>query len=266
MPELPEVETIRRELEQTVLHKHIVSTTIYLPRAFENRNGINVKGKITEITRHGKYLMLYIEDCCTLCIHLRMTGKLIYCKNTAEANKKHNRVIFHFKGKDCLVFNDIRTFGKVEVLPPHTCLSSVRNIGVDAVSKKLSLLFLIKLCSQKRVPIKNLLLDQTLIAGIGNIYAIEVLFMARISPLRLANTLSGSEISLLYKSIGKILRAAIKHNGTTISDFRRVDDKTGEFQNFLQIYGKTKCPVCHSELCIVRQGGRGTRYCAVCQK
>jgi len=268
MPELPEVETIRRELIQTVLGKQIVSTTVYLPRAFENQNNLDVRGQITDINRHGKYLLLSIGNCCTLCIHLRMTGKLIYCKSNAEIelNQKHNRVIFHFKGKDCLVFNDIRSFGKVEVLPPHTCLSNVRDIGIDAISGKLSLQFFIKLCSKKKVPIKSLLLDQTQIAGIGNIYAMEILFMARISPLRLASSLNDSELLVLHKSIKKILKSAIKHNGTTISDFRRVDDKTGEFQNFLQVYGKVKCPVCNGDLCITRQGGRGTRYCPVCQR
>jgi formamidopyrimidine-DNA glycosylase len=120
-------------------------------------------------------------------------------------------------------------------------------------------------CAAKKMPIKNLLLDQSIVAGIGNIYAIEILFATRISPKRPANSLSIAEVQKIYKQTIKTLELAIKHNGTSISDFRRVDDKTGEFQQFLQIYGKAICPICDSKLIRIKQGGRSTVYCGSCQ-
>jgi len=267
MPELPEVETIRRELQTSILHKQIISHKIYLPRAFENPHHLDICGQIVDISRHGKYLLLQIDGKCTLLIHLRMTGKLIYCKDKADilSHQKHIRVVFDFSDGDMLIFSDIRTFGKVEVIPICTDLRKIKNIGIDAISKDFTINYLLDIFHDKKRPIKNLLLDQTLIAGIGNIYAIEILFKAHISPLRLVNTLSAREITLIHKYILAILHDAILHNGTTISDFKRVDDKSGEFQNFLQVYGKDICPVCGANLCKIKQGGRGTRYCPVCQ-
>jgi len=267
MPELPEVETIKRGLQSYILNKEINNLQVHHPRAFENPQNLDIYGQITHITRHGKYLLLKIKNKCTLLIHLRMTGKLIYCKDSSDmlAHQKHIRVIFGFVDGDSLIFNDIRTFGKVEVIPVCDDLQKIKNIGVDALSKDFNLGYFTNICHKKKVPIKNLLLDQSLIAGIGNIYAMEILFKAHVSPLRLANTFTPHELSLIHKYTLSILQDAILHNGTTISDFKRIDDKSGEFQNFLQVYGKEVCPVCGAELCKIKQGGRGTRYCEVCQ-
>ncbi|MCL1827108.1 MAG: DNA-formamidopyrimidine glycosylase [Candidatus Cloacimonetes bacterium] len=266
MPELPEVETIKRELEAMIIGKTIKKTEALLDRAFINKDGFDTNGQIEKISRVGKYLLIDIADKCTLVIHLRMTGKLIYeTKNTTQ-DSKHNRVIFYFKTGDRLVFNDIRTFGLVEVLPYQTPLQSIKDIGIDALSDDFTFALFDEICRKKAVPIKNLLLDQKLIAGIGNIYAQEILFWAKISPERVASKLYTKERKRIYEQINRILLKAIKHNGTSISDYRRIDNKTGEFQNFLQVYAKKVCPVCKNTLTKIKQGGRTTTFCSSCQK
>ena len=327
MPELPEVETIKRDLIKQVLNKEICKIGILLPRAFENPLNSEINGKISDISRVGKYLVFQITDyklqitnpqsttpspvltrhavyppslLSTLLIHLRMTGKLIYhptskgfdtyisqlklqdniypppspptymggaemCAALNLEQYKHTRVIFYFSGGDCLLFNDIRTFGKIEVYPYGAEIEKLNKLGVDALSEDFTSKYLMDICKSKKIPIKNLLLDQRLIAGIGNIYAQEILFAARVSPLKLASDLTAKEIDLVYGFTREILELAILHNGTSISDFRRVDDKTGEFQNFLKVYGKKYCSECGEVLCKVKQGGRGTSFCGKCQ-
>jgi formamidopyrimidine-DNA glycosylase len=267
MPELPEVETIKRDLDTAILHKTIIYIEIYKPRSFKNPQNLSISGNISSIRRHGKYLLIDIERQSTLLIHLRMTGKLIYQSSyTYSPIDKHISLIVRFNNADCLIFNDVRTFGGLEVIPYKARLIDIRNVGADALSTDFDGIYLYEKCKHKKMPIKNLLLDQSIVAGIGNIYAIEILFSARISPKRITCTLSKAEIQKIYKQTIKILKLAINHNGTSISDFRRVDDKSGEFQNFLQIYGKETCPICHSKLIKIKQCGRSSIYCGVCQK
>ena len=264
MPELPEVETIRKDLEKVILSKKISNHKILLKRTFHNEKKIDFYGKIADISRVGKYLVISIEKKCKLLIHLRMTGKLIYINKNDVYDQKHVKVIFYFSGGDAIIFHDVRTFGIIEVLPMSINIQEYKKIGCDALSHDFHENYLKHICDRK-IPIKNLLLDQSVIAGIGNIYAQEILFMAKISPIRIANTLSVQEIKKIIKHTKKILNLALIHNGTSISDFRRVDDKTGEFQNFLKVYGKAVCPICDNKLIIIKQGGRTTRYCDICQ-
>jgi len=292
MPELPEVETIKRDLLETVLNKEIQSVAVLLDRVYLNPDNIAVRGVIENISRVGKYLILDIKDNSTLIIHLRMTGKLVYTASQnvvptsnrlvgtrhatsnpvvpisnrrTEMGGDHIRVVFNFKTQDSLLFQDIRTFGLIEVLPYKTDIKNVKKIGVDALSPEFTADYLINICQKKTTPIKTLLLDQTLIAGIGNIYVQEILFDARISPVRKSNLLKKQEIKKLWKATIKILNLALKYNGTSISDFRRVDDKQGEFQNFLKVYGKKACPICGNELLKIKQSGRSTSFCGNCQ-
>lgn len=266
MPELPEVETIKRDLVEKVINKDICSVKILLPRVYINKENIDLKGRIEKISRVGKYLIFDIEHNCSVIIHLRMTGKLIYSPVQSGFEEKHIRVIFNFSERDCLIFHDVRTFGKIELIPYKSSVYGIKNIGIDALAKEFTLKKFSEICERKKVPIKNMLLDQTLIAGIGNIYAQEILFEARVSPCKMANLLNKKELKLIHQATINILNLAIKHNGTSISDFRRVDDKTGEFQNFLKVYGKKICPVCGQELFKIKQGGRSTSYCDHCQR
>jgi len=254
MPELPEVETIKRDLELLVLNKTIVETLVLLEKSLLNPMNIKIEGKIIKIQRIGKYIIIYFENFYLL-IHLRMTGKLIYFNNSQDIIHKHTRIIFKFADSSVLIFNDIRTFGRIE------CGSGsihLEKLGIDALDIK-------NIISSKK-PIKLHLLNQSEIAGIGNIYAQEILFSAKISPLRLTQTLTNTEKELLITKIKDILHEAIKENGTTISDYRRIDNKSGNFQNFLKVYGKVSCPICEKKLTIIKQAGRTTRYCDSCQK
>jgi len=279
LPELPEVETIKRDLEKQVLNKEIINIRVILDKAFENPHGYDIKGKIIRIYRQGKYLLFDIikqgvilesltssGGLCTLIIHLRMTGKLIYQPFCDDFVEKHSRVVLVFADRDCLIFNDVRTFGKIEVVPFQTPLDRIKKIGIDVLAKKFDLKYFREVCCAKKIAIKNLLLDQTILAGIGNIYAQEILFAAKVSPQKKANVLSEKEIKKIYKNIHSILSLAIIHNGTSISDYRRIDEKSGEFQNFLKVYGKKNCATCHSSLLKIKQGSRSTTYCAICQK
>ncbi len=271
MPELPEVETIKNELNEQVISKYITDIEILLNRTFINHTQFDISeltGKISSINRHGKYLIIKIEDKFQVLVHLRMTGKLIYCPclqdNTTKTN--HIRLIFHFKDEDCLLFDDVRTFGKIEVFPFETDIKTFKKIGIDALDTNFDFKELKSICQNKTTQIKILLLNQNLIAGIGNIYAQEILFDTKISPFKQAKSLTDKEIKKILTSTKKILSLAVKHNGTSISDFRRVDDKTGEFQNFLKVYGKISCPVCYTDILKVKQGGRSTNYCPKCQR
>ncbi|MCL2065265.1 MAG: DNA-formamidopyrimidine glycosylase [Candidatus Cloacimonetes bacterium] len=270
MPELPEVETIKRDLEKQVLGKEICDMRILLPRAFENLHNTDVKGIINQISRIGKYLIIKINNLSgidfLIVIHLRMTGKLIYHHSSKGFDEKHTRVVFLFNDGACLIFNDVRTFGKIEIVPINTRIESLKKIGIDALSEHFTFKLFYDICKSKKTPIKNLLLDQTLIAGIGNIYAQEILFLSKIMPTRPANSLKKKEIKDIYQNTKDILELAIQHNGTSISDFRRVDDKTGDFQNFLKVYGKKNCCICYADLIKIKQAGRSTTFCQSCQK
>lgn len=271
MPELPEVETIKNELEDSVLNKQISNIEVLLERSIINHTDTDINqilGKITNIKRFGKFITISIDEKFLIAVHLRMTGKLIYnpFKITTESKSKYTRIIFWFNDNTCLFFDDVRTFGKVEIYPFCIDIIKEKKLGIDALDEKFNKNLLQKIVKNKSIPIKVLLLDQTLIAGIGNIYAQEILFDTNISPTRKSCSLDSKELFNIVESSKKILRLAIKHNGTSISDFRRVDDKTGEFQNFLKIYGKKNCPVCESEIVKIKQGGRSTSYCKICQK
>jgi len=268
MPELPEVETIRRDLFAQILNKRIKLIEVFKPKTF--RNSVNLKycGEVINIRRTGKYLFLDIKKKCTLIIHLRMTGKLVYIKQdplleSIGLNPKHISSIIHFDSNERLIFHDPRIFGYLEIVP---FLEPFTQTGIDALAPDFTIDYLNHICSKRKVPVKNLLLDQKLIAGIGNIYAQEILFYAKINPLKLGKNLSAKELKLIHRYTLEILLLAINHNGTSISDFRRIDDKTGDFQNFLQVYQKQICPKCHQQLTRIKQSGRTTTYCANCQK
>jgi len=265
MPELPEVETICRELENKIINNTIIRFEELRDKTFLNPDQLDICSKITSVKRIAKMIVIDLENQNRIAVHLRMTGKLIYPAVDKDVNK-HTRAVFYLKNKKIMLFDDIRTFGKINLLKQSDDLRKIQNFGIDPFSLDFNSEFLINKTKKKTEPIKNLLLDQTVIAGLGNIYVQEILFNTGISPLRKSNEISKTEWDNIVSSTKSILLKAIECNGTTISDFRRVDDKKGEFQNFLKVYGKKNCPVCSNELTLIKQAGRSTRYCPVCQK
>lgn len=270
MPELPEVETIVRELNQ-----HLVGRTIALCRVLRPqmvrpesvRFETATKGqKVIEVVRKGKYLCIRFVDLSWLVVHLRMTGKFVFQSQMNQPHP-HDRVIFYLDQGVCL-FNDMRCFGTLELVGSLKDIPAIHKLGVEPLSSRFTSAFLQQICANSRKEIKVMLMDQSSIAGVGNIYAAEALYRAGIHPARKANRLKKTEIVSLHRNLRKLLNEALKHNGTTISDYRRVDEKTGEFQNFLNVYGKNgeKCAKCGHIIEVIKQQQRSTYYCSGCQK
>jgi formamidopyrimidine-DNA glycosylase len=264
MPELPEVQTIINGLNQKVLGKEIIEIVELRPGTVERQIQIKKLGKIDLVTRRGKYIILQTSEKYKLVIHLRMTGKLIHETDLNKASK-HARAEIIFTDNTKLIFNDIRTFGKIQILNSNEEVEAFSRLGVEPLTKEFNANYFSEKLQKRTAPIKNILLDQRVIAGLGNIYVAEILFRCKIDPRKSGNNLSNQQIKEIVKHTKIVLNEAIKHNGTTISDYRSVEDKTGEFQNFLKVYGKKTCE-CGSEISKIKQAGRGTYFCASCQK
>jgi|SRR5690554_519021 len=265
MPELPEVETVVRELKQNIVGKKIVKIDEFRSNTvFHNFTTIPDLGKVIDVKRRGKYLIVETDNGFDCIIHLRMTGKLIIVKNSAQMTK-HTRAVISFLDDTKLLLDDIRTFGTINIIPKEQRLNFFCKLGCEPFSEEFNSEYLSALFASKKMPIKNLLLAQDCIAGLGNIYVNEILYSCKISPNRSANSLNRQEIELLITKTRKILTEAIRQNGTSISDFRRIDNKSGSFQNFLKIYGKDICSEGHP-VKKLKIGGRSTFYCPECQK
>jgi len=178
---------------------------------------------------------------------------------------KHTRAYFEFADNSCLLFIDIRTFGKIQILSQAQLPEYFQKLGPEPFSSDFNPGYFLGKARTRNMPIKSLLLDQSFVAGLGNIYVCEALFRTRINPCLPAKQLTKKQITNLINEIRQILTEAIQANGTSISDYRRVDDKTGEFQNFLRVYQKTSCP-CGKPVAKIKQAGRSTYYCPTCQK
>lgn len=284
MPELPEVETIVRGLNNKINGLTVNNTVILNQTPLSNCN-INefkqfcLQQQISVINRFGKYIHLIFKDNRSLVIHLRMTGKLIVLENSPmikidHQNKtvndiKHIHIIFFLNNKTCVLFRDVRRFGTFTIYGPDEMPEEKKNTGIDPFSPDFSADYVSSCLKKRKAPIKNILLNQKLISGLGNIYANEALHNAGIHPSLKSMDIKPGQIFTLTKEIRKVLKLAIKYNGTSISDFHDIDEKKGEFQNFLKVYGreKNKCKTCLTGT-IQKQflAGRSTYYCPVCQK
>ena len=271
MPELPEVQTIVNELKPKITGEKIISCIIFREGVIQGEAHnfrTQLKGEsFTGVERVGKYILMELSKEKWLVVHLRMTGKFII-QNNGSPLKQHDRVVIQLESGRNLIFNDVRCFGRLEIVNDLRQHKGVQKQGWDPWASDLTAKSLhIKLKNRKNA-IKNLLLDQTIISGLGNIYVCEILYREKISPLLAANQLSIKRLSGLIGSMRSILELALVHNGTSISDYKRVDDKSGEFQNFLQVYGKTGegCKCCGETIVRIRQNQRSTFLCPQCQK
>lgn len=265
MPELPEVQTVVTELSKLIIGKEISEIEEYYPNTLRIRCESDAYSSVvTEVSRRGKYIVLHLANKYYIVIHLRMTGKLIYEEADAEL-LKHERARIYFQDSSYLRFDDVRTFGTIDCLPESDLVQYFSKLGVEPLSEEFDYRYIKESIKRIASPIKSYLLDQTKIAGLGNIYACEILYRTSIHPLTKANEVKPKQLKLLVSEIKTVLTEAIECNGTTISDYRRVDDKTGTFQNFLQVYGKEYCPDEH-QLDKIKIGGRSTYYCPICQK
>lgn len=271
MPELPEVETIRRELDARITGRRIEKITIFRDDALGRVSRRTFRESLTgrtfrECARRGKFLVFALEQERYLIAHLRMTGKFALSPPLA-APHVHHRLWFHLDDGSLLVYQDLRCFGTLEVAGRLDDSPSLARLGIDPLSRTFNAAWLRSALAASRTPLKHWLLDQTKIAGLGNIYASEILFAAGISPEIPARSVRPDAVEQLVRESRRILRKAIRKNGTTISDFRRVDEKMGEFQSFLKVYGKAggPCPRCRTTIVRIRQQQRSTFFCPTCQ-
>ena len=264
MPELPEVQTIINGLNQKILGKEILEIIELRPGTVLWQIPITKLGKISSIKRRGKFIILQTLENNKLVIHLRMTGKLVYERDLNKTSA-HSRAEIIFSDKTKLIFNDIRTFGKIQIMKEDEEIILLQNLGVEPLSNEFDEKYLKEKLKNKKAPIKNILLDQQVVAGLGNIYVAEILFRCKIDPRESGNELNLKQMKLLVQHTKEVLKEAIKHNGTTISDYRSVEDKSGEFQNFLKVYGKKTCE-CGTEISKIKQAGRSTYFCEKCQR
>ena len=264
MPELPEVETtvkglkIIRNQKINKVHIHTNKLRFKIPNSLKKKL---LNSKISNIRRIAKYIILDLNNYHSLVIHLGMSGRLKigYFDFTKE---KHDHLLIFFNNKKILIFNDPRKFGFIDIVKTISLMKKnyILNLGIDALSKKLNSKYLDKKISRSEVPIKQILLNQKIISGIGNIYASEILFDSKISPLTRGKDLKISHKMKLIFSIRKILKKAIKHGGSSIRDYRSADGTLGNFQTNFKVYGKEHMFVGKYRVIKIVQYGRSTFY------
>jgi formamidopyrimidine-DNA glycosylase len=271
MPELPEVETVARELRPLLSGREFDSARVLWPRtiAAPDPDGFvhRVAGqRIVDISRKGKYILVALASGDTLIVHLRMTGRLtVVPSDSADLEDTHVRAILHLVGGDALVFNDARKFGRIWLVPDAT--SVVGKLGPEPLGRDFTPEILASRLRKRRTSIKALLLDQTVIAGVGNIYADEALYLARLHPLRTGADLDDEEIARLHAAIQRVLTDAIGERGTTLRDYRPPYGMEGAYQNHLRVYQQTDrpCPRCGAPIRRIRVTQRSTHFCPRCQ-
>ena len=268
MPELPEVETVKNTLKKQVLGKTILNVDVLYNMIeypdVEEFKKIIKNQKIIDIKRRGKWLVFELNDYYLLS-HLRMEGKYFIDGDIT----KHDHIIFHFDD-GMLKYNDIRKFGRMYLLEKDEAynVKPLCELGLEPWDDKLTVKYLKYKYGKTKLPIKTVLLDQSIVTGIGNIYADEILFESRINPLKLARDLKDKELDNIIKNTRNILSEAIKLGGTTIKSYESARGVHGRFQQNLKVHNheKDSCPICKSEILKIRVNGRGTYYCKQCQK
>jgi formamidopyrimidine-DNA glycosylase len=272
MPELPEVETIVRRLRLTLIGQTIQSVKILFPGILHGSPKIFVQSLtgaiIREIRRKGKFILFDLTPAGTLILHLKMTGQVLIEPPSIPADR-HTHLIFSFVSSDFQMrYRDIRKFGFFTLIQGNSSAinSYFSRLGPDPF--EITSNQFVKMILPRKRAVKSLLLDQSLISGLGNIYVDESLFQAKIHPLARADALSPIQLKSLHRIIKKILARAISWQGSTLRDYRRPDGTSGGFQNYHQVYGRTgtPCPFCGTPIEKTRVAGRGTHFCPGCQK
>ena len=273
MPELPEVETVRQGLKKLLLGRIIKRVCVYYdgiieyPSVLEFTSNIENQ-KINDIDRFGKWLIFVLDDYYLLS-HLRMEGKY-FIKGASDELNKHEHVVFKLDNDSELRYMDVRKFGKMHLIPKDKIkdIGPLIDLGLEPWDKKLDISYLRDKYKNKKLPIKSVLLDQSIIVGIGNIYADEILFLAKINPYTRAMDLDENDLFNIIKYTRKVLERAISEGGTTIRSYSSVNGVHGLFQQELNVHSREgeQCPSCGNKIVKVKIGGRGTYYCEKCQK
>ncbi len=288
MPELPEVETVKRGLFRLIVGKKIRTVSSNTARSFPNAtNDVNqflVNAEIKDVRRRAKVLLIDLSTNYTLVIHLKMTGQLVFVNNVARFGAGHpnnsligtlpdksTRVTFDFADGSHLYFNDQRKFGWVRLIPTLEVpnIDFMKKVGPEPLEADFTAgEFAERFKRRARTNIKAALLDQTVIAGVGNIYADESLWGARIHPERLVSSLTKSEIRQLYTNVRLIMNLAIEKGGSTNRNYVNAEGKKGSYMDFARVFRREglACPRCGTEIIKLKVAGRGTHICPSCQQ
>ncbi len=272
MPELPEVETIRADLATSCVSKRITKIQISASRIARKQDSpdeINeaAEGRaVKSINRRGKFLLFILDSNDALVLHLGMTGQLLFASGGQAEIGKHTHAVISFAGGERLLFNDARKFGQI-FTAAKSQLEEELNLGPEPLSADFSKDDF-ALVLRRPTQIKQLMMDQRRIAGLGNIYTDEILFEAGINPVRTANSLEEHEIHRLFMTLQAVLSEAIRLRGTSISDYVDTLGRKGQMQTRHKVYGRTgqSCPRCGEDIQRIRVGGRSAHFCPSCQR
>ncbi len=273
MPELPEVETVKEALKLRLIGHKIINIIIKYQGIIKNINAEDFKEKIIgqtfrEIKRYGKYLIFVLDDYSMVC-HLRMEGKY-FIKPVDDELNKHEHIIFVLDNNKKLSYQDVRKFGTIEVTKKNEeySLASLKKLGPQANDPNLDIERLFSKIKSSTRPIKAIILDQTVISGLGNIYVDETLFLAKIHPETKGINLTKKAVEKIALSAKQVLNKAISLGGTTIRTYQSSFGIDGRFQNELNVHTKVgeKCKICNDTIQKIKVSGRGTYFCPTCQK
>lgn len=268
MPELPEVETVRKQLAKVLLGRTIQRVQcgppsyffVTPPRKLEQE--LKQK-KVIGLERHGKFMVALLSDESRLLLHLGMTGQLVAHKLPQDG---HLHLVLLLSDRRVVSFRDVRKFGKVEWIPRGKSSKRLDKLGPDALDVDAAYLY--AELRRRRIPIKSALLNQQILAGVGNIYADEALFSAQVRPTVASSRLTKKQVERVAHEIKTVLRRAVKAGGSTINDYLQPDGELGGFQDWHQVYGKggEPCPRCAAPILRLVLGGRSTHFCRTCQR
>jgi formamidopyrimidine-DNA glycosylase len=278
MPELPEVEVLRRDLDKEIVGKKIKSVEVTGNRSVRRHKNKKefielLDGhKITAVQRRGKYLIVRLDGAEALVIHLGMSGQLLRAKSAREKAPKHTHVVITFTQGGLLRFVDPRTFGEMFVTKYDDLdeqVEELAHLGIDPLETAMSWELFGRMLAERKARLKNLLMDQKFIAGIGNVYSDEILFNAGLRWDRMSDSLSQQEVRRLYRAISETLQDAVKYRGSSLADEQYVDlfGQPGEYQQYHQVYDREHkaCPRCRRPIQRARFSNRSTFYCEACQ-
>ena len=283
MPELPEVETVRRGLQPVMEGRVITSAAINRPDLrwpFPVDMADRLTGKrVLALRRRSKYILADLESGETLIIHLGMSGRMLISgailgkfHYAHPAPAKHDHVVLDMEGGARVTFNDARRFGSMDLIATDAAETHMllRSLGPEPLGNAFSGPYLIERLKDRNTPIKSALLDQGVIAGLGNIYVCEVLFRARINPARKAGQIAATRVAGLVPIIRDVLAEAIEAGGSSLRDYRQADGELGYFQHSFKVYGREGMPCvatgCTSIITRISQSGRSSFYCPTCQR
>jgi formamidopyrimidine-DNA glycosylase len=274
VPELPEVETVRRRLEPLLVGRRFDHVEIDDARLTRPDDPVEVAAeligeRVAAVERRGKYLIVRFESGRVLLIHLRMTGNVLHERNGSLEADPHRRAVVNLDDGSAVAYRDVRRFGTWLLLEPGDLdVYLAERLGAEPLGRAFTTKVLTSRLEKRKAPVKAALLDQRTLAGLGNIYVDEALWRARIHPLRPARELDGEELRELRGAIAKALKTGIERQGATLRDYQQPDGTRGRMQERFKVYGRggRPCTRCGTPIDKIRVGGRGTWYCPFCQR